>query len=189
MKKNIVTAVFTADAEAYKALSDFRRDPLNSDYEIYNAAVVRKNGESLSVLDGFSTGAGLKNYSFTGWIIGMLAGFWGGIFTMMMGGCLGSLAGYLFDRKEGMQNSSVIQEASLTLPDNMTAMVMMISENGETAVNDRLGTYDLMLNRYDAAEMLALVQEKEEQRKEGARRQRKERMSSFFKGHPVNLNS
>ena len=189
MKKNIVTAVFTADAEAYKALSDFRRDPLNSDYEIYSAAVVRKNGESLSVLDGFSTGAGLKNYSFTGWIIGTLTGFFGGIFTMMMGGCLGSLAGYLFDKKEIRQNSSVIQEAARSLPDNMTAMVMMIGENGETAVNDRLGAYDLMLNRYDADEMLTLVQEKEQQRKEEAHRQRKERMSSFFKGHPVNLNS
>ena len=163
MKKNIVTAVFTADAEAYKALSDFRRDPLNSDYEIDSAAVVKKNGDSLSVLDGFATGAGRKNYSFKGWIIGMITGFFGGIFTMMMGGCLGSLIGYFFDAKENRQNSAMIQEASLTLPDNMTALVMLANENGETAVNGRLESYDLMLNRYDAGEMLAKAQEKEQQ--------------------------
>lgn len=189
MKKNIVTAVFTADAEAYKALSDFRRDPLNSDYEIYNAAVVRKNGESLSVLDGFVTGAGMKNHSFKGWFIGMLTGFFGGIFTMMMGGCLGALIGSFFDAKENRQNSAMIQESALTLPEGLTALVILVNENGESAINDRLGAYDLMLKRYDADEMLALAQENGHQRREEARRQRKERMSSFFKGHPVKLNS
>ncbi|MBQ9823730.1 MAG: hypothetical protein IJM63_04475 [Solobacterium sp.] len=189
MKKNIVTAVFTADAEAYKALSDFRRDPLNSDYQIYNAAIVKKNGESLSVLDGFGTGAGMKNYSFKGWIIGMLTGFFGGIFTMMMGGCLGSLIGYFFDAKESRQNSSMIQESALTLPDNLTALIILVNENGEAAINERLAAYDLMLSRYDADEMLEKALAKEQQRKENARQAKKERMSSFFKGHPVNLNS
>jgi len=189
MKKNIVTAVFTADAEAYKALSDFRRDPLNSDYQIYNAAIVKKNGESLSVLDGFATGAGMKNYSFKGWLIGMLTGFFGGIFTMMMGGCLGSLIGYFFDAKENRQNSAMIQEASMSLPDNLTALVILVNENGETAINEKLAAYDLMLNRYDADEMLEKALAKEQQRKENARQAKKERMSSFFKGHPVNLNS
>ena len=71
----------------------------------------------------------------------------------------------------------------------MTALVMLAGENGETVINDRLAAWDLMLNRYDADEMLAQAQAQEQQRKETARQERKERMSSFFRGHPARVNS
>lgn len=77
----------------------------------------------------------------------------------------------------------------MSLPDNLTALVILVNENGETAINEKLAAYDLMLNRYDADEMLEKALAKEQQRKENARQAKKERMSSFFKGHPVNLNS
>ncbi|MDO4416280.1 MAG: hypothetical protein Q4C20_14510, partial [Erysipelotrichaceae bacterium] len=120
--KNMVSVIFENEAEAYKALSEFRRDPLNGDYAISNAAVVRRNGEALSVLDGFEMPVGMNNSS-KGWIIGMITGIFFGFYAMLMGACLGSLIGVFFDHKVLNRNSGYMQEASKQLEDDRTALL------------------------------------------------------------------
>jgi uncharacterized membrane protein len=144
--KNSMTVIFENEAEAYKALSDFRRDPLNGDYAIANAAVVKRNGESLSVMDGFEMPVGMNNSS-KGWIIGMITGIFFGFYAMFMGACLGCLIGVFFDHKELKKNSGYMQEASKQLPEDTTALVMVVNEKTAGMIDARLAHYETEIIR------------------------------------------
>lgn len=149
--KNTLTVIFENEAEAYQALSGFRRDPLNGDYVISNAAVVRKSGESLSVLDGFELPVGMNNSS-KGWIIGMITGIFFGFYAMLMGACLGSLIGVFFDHKVLNRNSSYMQNAAKELEDNRTALILLAEEKTAGAIDERLAKYHADITRTPLAE-------------------------------------
>ena len=128
--KNSMTVIFENEAEAYKALSDFRRDPLNGDYAIANAAVVKRNGESLSVMDGFEMPVGMNNSS-KGWIIGMITGIFFGFYAMFMGACLGCLIGVFFGADSFLRafgNANTAADASVGI-NNQLAVTFMKSIN------------------------------------------------------------
>lgn len=147
--KNIMTVIFENEAEAYKALSEFRRDPINGDYVISNAAVVKKNGETLSVLDGFETPAGIGSAS-KGWIIGMITGIFFGFYAMFMGACIGSLIGTFFDRKVIRNNSEVIRNAAKKLEDDKTALLILADEKTAGMIDARLAHYETSMEREPA---------------------------------------
>ena len=152
--KNMVSVIFENEAEAYKALSEFRRDPLNGDYAISNAAVVRRNGEALSVLDGFEMPVGMNNSS-KGWIIGMITGIFFGFYAMLMGACLGSLIGVFFDHKVLNRNSGYMQDASKQLEDDRTALLLLVNEKTAGMIDARLAHYETEITRTPVIETKA----------------------------------
>ena len=144
--KNTVTVLFENEAEAYQALSMFRRDPINGDYVISNAAVVKKKEDTLSILDGFEMPVGMNNSS-KGWIIGMITGIFFGFYAMLMGACLGSLIGVFFDHKVLKQNSGYMQAAAKKIEDERTALIMLVNEKTAGVIDERLSRFETEIIR------------------------------------------
>lgn len=166
MTRKIVISQFETESEAYQALSQFRRSPLSEDYSIRRAAIVRKSGDTLNIADGFSIADRSAGHMWTGWMIGLIAGMFFGFGIMLICGMAGSLIGMHMDSQKLKKESRLLQAAAADLADDRTAVLMLVNEVNEEAVNDRLARFDTDIRRINADELQAELEQSEKQKKQ-----------------------
>ena len=144
------------------------QDVDNESFEIAQAAVVKKEAGNLSLEDGFIDGNSVEGRGWTGSLIGSLVGVLAGPLGVLLGGTVGSLIGDSMDDNELEGKSKLLAKASECLVDGETALLLMVKEENETALEAKLKDFQISITRMDAAEVASEVEhaEKQEEDKE-----------------------
>lgn len=168
MKENVIIVNCEVPSEAYQILSLLRQDVDNESFEIAQAAVVKKEAGNLSLEDGFIDGNSVEGRGWTGSLIGSLVGVLAGPLGVLLGGTVGSLIGDSMDDNELEGKSELLAKASECLVDGETALLLMVKEENETALEAKLKDFQISITRMDAAEVASEVEhaEKQEEDKE-----------------------
>ena len=168
MKENVIIVNCEVPSEAYQILSLLRQDVDNESFEIAQAAVVKKEAGNLSLEDGFIDGNSVEGRGWTGSLIGSLVGVLAGPLGVLLGGTVGSLIGDSMDDNELEGKSELLAKAGECLVDGETALLLMVKEENETALEAKLKDFQISITRMDAAEVASEVEhaEKQEEDKE-----------------------
>ena len=158
MKENVVIINCKVPSEAYQMLSILRQDHDNDSYEISQAAVVKKEAGHLTLEDGFVDGDATEGRGWTGGLIGSLVGILAGPLGMLLGGSVGSLIGDSMDDDELDNKSGLLAKASECLVDGETALLLMMKEEDETALQAKLKGFEISVTRMDAGEIASEIE-------------------------------
>ena len=184
MKENVILVNYNVESEAYQALSELKRDTLNANYTISQAAVVKKDNGTLNIMDGFVNGAVTGDDTWKGSLIGSLVGILGGPLGVLLGGSMGMLIGGAVDANDMADNTSLLEKAGDSISNGETAIILLAQEEYETALTAKLNSFEVTITRFDAAEVTAEVEhacEVEKQMAREAREKMREEQSEAFK--------
>ena len=173
MAENIVIATYGVESEAYQALSELKRETVNANYSIYQAAVVKRENGQLTIRDGFDTGKETDD-TWKGGLVGSLVGILGGPLGILLGGSMGMLIGSAVDSGDIAANISLLERAGDCIADGETAMLLLVQEEYETALTAKLTAFHANITRMDAAEVAAEVEHAQEVQKKLAKEARAE---------------
>lgn len=174
MAQNIVVSIFKVESEGFQALAELRQNPGSDASYISAAALVKKENETLKMLDGFDTGANTKNDTVAGGLVGALFGILGGPIGILLGGTYGALIGSAFDSSDAMLNASMLEQICGKLVDGEVALIGLVFEADESILDRKLSGYDAIIARFDAAAVAEEVDEAELMAKEMAKQARRE---------------
>jgi uncharacterized membrane protein len=157
--ENVIIVNCKVPSEAYQILSMLRQDSDNKNYAVSQAAVVKKADGKISLEDGFIGGNPVKSHGWNGSLIGSLVGILGGPLGVLMGGMSGALIGDTVDLTLMEGKSLLLERASECLADGETALLLMIEEKSENAIEEKLQDFQICITRLDAAEIAAEIEE------------------------------
>lgn len=151
MSDNVVIAIFEDEAEAKHAFDGVRVVPEGERYTVAEAALIKNNGDSIEVLDGFGIGEdpeGLRK----GIVIGSLVGLLGGPIGAIMGARFGAKKGIKADIARAADNASVVAVIASRIFEGETAIAALVTEV-EPAFDYAFFGYNATILRYDAADI------------------------------------
>lgn len=85
MTEEIITAVFEVENEAYQALTELKSTAVGNDYEISQAALVKRENGVINTKDFFDTGVETRNDTTMGGLLGAAIGINFGINIIIAG--------------------------------------------------------------------------------------------------------
>ena len=140
---------------------------------VSQAMLIKKEYGMVRVLDSFATGIDSKDNTFTGGLVGSLIGILGGPLGVLLGGSLGALVGNTMDVDDLVNKSSLIEKVAEMFKDGETAVVALVQENVDGAVDRAIAMYNPNIVKFDAAEIAEEIRQAEEIEKEMAREAKK----------------
>lgn len=164
--ENVIMVLFDVESEAYQALSELKRDPINSSYTISQIGLVKRQNGRILPCEGFDSGVDTRDDTAMGGLIGGLVGIWGGPIGVLFSGSVGALVGSAIDSDDAARNISMLEKVSEKLLDDQVALVALIQENDESAFDQRVSKFKTEILRWDAAVIAAEVEEAEKLEKE-----------------------
>ena len=172
--KKVISAVFKVESEGYQALSELRSAPANDSFEVSEAFLIKKEKDSLKVLDSFDTGAESLDDMEIGSLIGTFLGIMGGPIGMLLGGSYGMLLGSLVDEADILDNTSIIERVSTQIAEGEVAIITLVNENEEGAVEKNFSAFtEVDVITENAEEVAEEIMHAEEVEREMAREARK----------------
>lgn len=174
MEKNVVVAAFNVESEGYEALTELKKAAEAETYVVSAAALVKKEKDTCTVLDGFDTGVETTDDTAIGGLVGMTLGILGGPVGMLLGAGYGALVGMNVDAADALFGASMLEQIAEKLDDGMVALVALADEENEEALDKQLGGYDAVVARFDADVVEEEVDKAYEMQKEMARQARME---------------
>ena len=172
--QNIVAVLFRNESEGFQAITELRQAAVADKYTILQMALIKRQGQSISVCDSFDSGIQTGNNVMIGGLTGALIGILGGPIGVLLMGSYGMLAGSLTGSAEAMDNAALIEMVSSKLLDGETALIALAEEAGEADLDARLGKFDVEIARFDAAVVAEEVEEAQKIQKEMDKMARKE---------------
>lgn len=157
--QNIVAALFEVESEGYQAITSLKSNPVTDDYAILQMALVKREGDRISVCDSYDSGVDTIDDTALGGILGSMIGILGGPIGVLLMGSYGALAGSLFDLDDAISDNSLIEKVVDKLQDGTVSLVMLADEQNESALDTALGVFKADVLRYDAAVIAAEVDE------------------------------
>lgn len=186
---NVTTAIFEVESEAYQAFSEVKANYATNDYVVSQISLVKKENGMITMQEAFDSGLSTSDDTLTGSLIGMLIGVWGGPLGLLLGGTGGALAGSIVDAKDAGQSLSMMEVVGNKLLDGETALVMLASEERESALDTLLGKYKTTIIRRDAAVVSEEVERAMELQKELERDARQKLLESKKSEHKAEIES
>ena len=179
--ENVVTVLFNVESEAYQALSELKKNLINDNYNVYQAAIVKKENGKLISTEEVDTGEKTLDDTLAGGLIGSLVGMMGGPLGVLLGISMGSLIGSSVDTEDLIDNVSMFEIVSDKLEDGNVAIILLAQEENEEALNANFDKYQVTIIRRDAAVVLDEVEQankvQEEMEREARRRLHEEKKS------------
>ena len=172
MEKNVVVTVFKVESEGYQALTELKQAAEGENHFVTAAALVKKEGNTTFVLDGFDTGANTLNDTAMGGAMGMLLGVLGGPVGMLLGAGYGALIGMNLDAADSAYGASMLEQIADKLDDGTVAIVALAAEETNDALDAMMSKLDTVIARFDADVVGEEVDEAYEMQKEMARQAR-----------------
>ena len=157
--ENVIMVLFDVESEAYQALSELKRDPINSSYTISQIGLVKQQNGRILPCEGFDSGVDTRDDTAMGGLIGGLVGIWGGPIGVLFSSSVGALIGSALDSDDAARNISMLEKVSEKLLDDQVALVALIQENDESAFDQRVSKFKTEILRWDAAVIAAEVEE------------------------------
>lgn len=158
MANSVVLVNFEVESEAYQALSELKKEAVNEDYIVSQACVVKKEGESVKLQDGFDTGVETRNDAWRGGLLGALVGIIGGPLGVLLGYAGGTLVGMAVDSADSARNASLIGQVADSLEEGKTSLIALVSEQDSLSFDVRFVKFGAQVTRLDAAEVAAEVE-------------------------------
>ena len=150
--KNIAVALFDVESEGYQAIANLRQMPITDSYAILQMALVKREGGTVKLCEGFDSGANTVDNTITGGLIGGLLGIIGGPIGVILMGAYGAMAGRMVDVGDALDGASMIEMVVDKLDDGTVALVILAEEKDEAALDACLkDNFKVMVLRYDAA--------------------------------------
>lgn len=174
MEKNVLVAVFKVESEGFQALAELRQAAEGETYAVSAAALVKKEKNVCTYLDGFDTGAHTTNDAVIGGLIGMTLGILGGPLGVLLGGSYGSLVGMTVDAGDACFGASMLDQMADKLDDGMVALIALTAEDNNAALDAKLSAYDTVIARFDAEAVAEEVDMAYEKQSELARQAKEE---------------
>ena len=163
---NIVGAMFISEEEARKALAALAETPKINGTTIYQMSLVKRVDGQLKLCDNFTSDQLNSNDTVKGGLIGGLIGILGGPIGILLGGAAGALVGSAVDRNEKVDSKTLIEQAAQKLEEGDLALIMLVDEGEENALDRQLLKYNVYIVRYDAETIAKEVEEAEKREKE-----------------------
>ncbi|WP_255460022.1 MULTISPECIES: DUF1269 domain-containing protein [Leptotrichia] len=147
MENNVLLATFKNQLSAFEALADIKAKYLGENYVITQAAVVKKENDSLSFKDGFEVNANGNIGFLNGGLLGGLIGIIGGPLGVIFGGTIGALLGESHGEKADKKVVGIFEDVSKYLVNDHYALILLTSESDTSEL-------DNFLNKYEAETIL-----------------------------------
>lgn len=157
--ENVIAVIFDVESEAYQALSELKKDSVNSYYTILQIGLAKKKSGSILPIEGFDSGVNTADDTAKGGLIGALVGILGGPFGVLLGGGIGTLVGGAIDSSDADKNVSLLERVSGKLQDGDTFLAALVQESDESVFDSRMKKYKTTILRFDAAVISNEVEE------------------------------
>ncbi|MBQ8940480.1 MAG: carboxylesterase family protein [Firmicutes bacterium] len=164
MKENIIIVNCKVASEAYQILSMLRQDHEEDGFSVSHAAVVKMDNGDISLEDGFVAGDAVSGHGWKGGLIGSLVGLLGGPLGVLFGGSVGSIIGSSMDMDELKDKSVLMGKAGECLVDGETALLLMVREENENALEKKLKDFQVSVTEMDAAEIASEIDNVKEEK-------------------------
>ena len=150
--ENVVASIFAVESEGFKALAEIRQKPVAEGYSVIEAALIKREGDGITFLDGFDTGAITTDDTATGMIVGSLVGVLGGPLGVLLGASIGAWAGGLSDAADSVDSGSMIVTVANKLVEGEVALIALVQEE-EPAFDAPFAAYETLTIRFSAADV------------------------------------
>lgn len=153
---NVVAAVFEVESEAYQSFMNLRNLPFGEGYVVAEAALVKRAGDAITIVDTFDATGVTSDDTATGMMVGSLVGILGGPLGVLLGASVGALAGSMYDAEDAVDSISMLEATALKLYDNEAAVIALVQED-EPAFDAAFNGCDVTIIRHFAADVYAEV--------------------------------
>ncbi len=166
--ENILTALFEVESEGYQAFTELKGQLVTDAYTVLQGALVKKDGNAISAIDTLTSGVDSTDDTFSGGLIGSLIGILAGPFGVLLGGVTGQLLGGVKDASDMDYNDTLLETVGEKLADGETAILLLVQEENERALDALFGKFKGSVLRHDAAVVQDEVEQAERLEKEMA---------------------
>ncbi|MDO4798234.1 MAG: DUF1269 domain-containing protein [Coriobacteriales bacterium] len=151
--ENVVTAIFDVESEAYKAFSEIRAMPFGNGYGVAEAALLKREGDNIIVVDSIDAVAVTADDTAAGMVIGSLVGILGGPFGVLLGAATGALIGSSLDSADAVNSLSMMEVTAAKLYDGEIAIIALVQEE-EPAFDAAFEDYQTTIIRHFAVDVI-----------------------------------
>ncbi len=151
--ENVVTTIFEVESEAYQAFSEIRTAPFGEGYSVAEAALLKREGDAITVVDALDAAAVTADDTAAGMVIGSLVGILGGPFGVLLGAATGALIGNSLDSADTINSLSMMEVTAAKLYDGETAIVALVQED-EPAFDAVFEGYNTTIVRHFAVDVI-----------------------------------
>ncbi len=151
MKQNVLTAIFNVESEGYQAFKEIQNGFAAEQYFIPQMALVKKNYGMLKTLDSYESPLVTDGDTFSGGLFGSLIGVLGGPIGMLLGGMTGAAIGATTDDVKSDAATTLLDMVTEKLHDGSVAIVALVNEESEEALDNVLKDFDVIIMRRDIA--------------------------------------
>lgn len=157
--ENIVAALFAEESKGYQAITELKKKAVTENYAVMQMALIKRDGNNITVLDGFDSGLSTADDTIVGGLVGAVVGILGGPIGVLFMGAYGALLGTIIDTGDAATGLSLLEVAAQKLGDKETALIAFTSEKDEKYLDEELTKYDCAVVRFDAAVIAKEVEE------------------------------
>lgn len=172
--QNILAAVFEVESEGYQAITTLGREPVAEKAAILQMALIKRDGQGISVCDSFDSGVRTSDDTLIGGLVGSMLGILGGPIGMLLMGSYGALAGSVVDAADAVSGGSLIEAVANKIQEGTVALVALVDEDDESVLDSRLSGYRAEILRFDAAVIAGQVEEAQKMQREMQRQAREQ---------------
>ena len=169
---NVLTAIFNVESEGYQAFKEIQDDLASERYLVPQMALVKKSYGYLKTIDSYESEAIAGEQAFSGGLFGSLIGILGGPIGILLGGATGAMIGAQGDAVSSDAATSLLDAVTEKLSDGSVAIVALVNEENEAALDGVLAPFDAVVIRRDAAFVAEEVAEAERLQAEMAQQAR-----------------
>lgn len=159
--QNIVAAIFKTESEGYQAITELRHYPITDKAAILQMALVKRTQEGFVLCDGYDAGVLSGGGAMMGGLLGGLLGILGGPLGVLMMSSWGTLAGHLAGTADELDLATLIEKVASKMVEGEISLIVLAEEKEEGELDARLGKFDVMIARFDAAVIADEVEEAE----------------------------
>ena len=171
--ENVIAVSFSADANAYEALSRLKELDAKGEVGVQGAAVVVREDDG-KIVTKDQIGDESVEGTVGGGLVGLLVGVLGGPLGVIVGGATGVLVGSLFDEDDTDETESALADISKSIRVGSTGLLADVSEDSPAAIDAVMANLGGTVLRRSAGEVQAEVAAGEEAQREAKKRARKE---------------
>lgn len=171
--ENILTVLFEVESEGYQAFMELKRKLVTDEYTVLQGALVKKSGNTVSTIEALTSGVDSTDDTLKGGLIGALVGVLGGPLGVLLGGMTGELIGSAVDASDVGRNGTMLETVGAKLKDGEAALLLLVQEDTEYALDSRFNKFKVTILRSDAASVQDEVEQAEKMEREMAEEARR----------------
>ena len=185
--QNIVAVVFKNESEGFQAITELRQKPAAEKYTILQMALIKRQGQTISVCDSYDSGVQSGNKMMIGGLTGALIGILGGPIGVLLMGSYGMLAGSMAGTADALDSAALIEMVANKLLDGEVALIALADEADEAELDAGLKKFDAEIVRFDAAVVAQEVEEAQKMQEEMNRQARRQLRAVKREEHKKNV--